>query len=454
MLLALFGCSSPAETPPDACTSFEDVRVVDAAGVADASDLDEIEGILARMKEWTGLDGVCVPEIRLVSEEQMADAGHPDAEGVYLGPGQPILVRSAGIAHHEVCHAVDQALGWPSRERPDLFGEDDPVEGFAVACADGPEGVALAEAFGAACGADFVDPATRFLRERAYVRWEEPDLAARADGAPPGDVTLAIPLDPLADVVEVAGSGARVHAVAQGGDVLYAVDPDTGLLVGTLALPAPGDGEEWDLVSGDAGVLLVRRGETQDAWWIGDDGGALAEVTLPPLHPEQYLTGAVREGRALFSTRSADEATGWPSWHGVDLADGAAEIGEPDGRIFYGAFSDGAGLTAVATHAWTDVGARVVRLDEEGGIEDVLAVDWGIVSAANLPDGTLLAKARVGAGSAARRAWLVGEPEAGRWALLSPDCDDEGAWDRLVQVGGRAYVLRFDAGRWTASAAL
>src|SRR4051812_40341082 len=104
------------------CTPFADMDVVDATGEAGDDFLADISAAITDYASWTGRDGVCVPEVRVVHQ---VDAFVPSFAGMYQGQGRAILLSvDSGKPYidivHELSHGLDH-LEHHSRDHPDLF---------------------------------------------------------------------------------------------------------------------------------------------------------------------------------------------------------------------------------------------------------------------------------------------------------------------------------------------
>src|SRR5690606_31111666 len=62
--LAFFGFACAGS--PDACPSFDEIRVTNPDGGASPEAMDEVRATVARFASWSGGDGACVDEIRLI----------------------------------------------------------------------------------------------------------------------------------------------------------------------------------------------------------------------------------------------------------------------------------------------------------------------------------------------------------------------------------------------------
>ena len=160
------------------CPRFSEMVVTNPEGVAVASDLYEFSRAIAHFEQWTGWNGVCVPELSVRSE--LRDGR---IVGLYQGPHQPILLAT-GAGHstavHEMCHAADQRLGWISDDFPEQYPVThiDPVtystrasqvhESFARACEAGPDGLALVRGLEQACGIPLEHPGYELVLDRVY----------------------------------------------------------------------------------------------------------------------------------------------------------------------------------------------------------------------------------------------------------------------------------------------
>lgn len=292
------------------CPSFDEMTVDDRTDMADFAFIDDIDAALADFAAWTGRDGVCVPEVRVV---ETIDG--ETAAGIYQGPSWPILVdRGSHDPHtttvHELCHALDHQEGHTD---PELFP---PVEadsnyytealrereGFARACDDGPYDLGLTMFVEDACGFELRSPATRYLDDEvwtAFSRTSGTDGAATwalADGA--------LGLETGFTIYDTVAADGRYWLLVDWFVWLedrYAlgvveIDPATGALVGErVRLPLEND--VWGLFArSDAGLVVLATDSTVSgarAYSVADGVAVPLDLPVLPIYP---YAAALSEG--------------------------------------------------------------------------------------------------------------------------------------------------------------
>jgi hypothetical protein len=274
-------------------------------------------------------------------------------------------------------------------------------------------------------------------------------LAEGAEVTLGSPVVAAVSLD---DVIAVAGSGTRVHALTSTRDApwtLHTFDAASGTEVATLAL-ASTDGDWWSLLSGDTGLLLVHLPSSSDdaptAWWVADDATALVSVPLDRISTWSGLRGFVRGGTAYFSTLPLGDTSHYPAWMHADLTTGTVvtDSASDTTRYAWSAFDDGDHLVAERGDVYSLHTADVAFLDpNSGSVASTLSVPWRLGSPVPLGDGRVLAEWHSPGERSRQRLFLVGDPAASTWTLATPTCEARDTrWsDRWVQVGGRPVLL-------------
>ncbi len=176
------------------------MRVTDPDGVGTNVDMARFSNAIVEFEAWTGWRTVCVPELQVRPE---LNGGA--VVGLYQGPHEAIQLVSgigADVAIHEMCHAADQRLGWPSMDNPALFPVThvDPVnytsrdsqvrESFARACEAGPEGLSLVRAMGERCGFPIEHPGYTLVLNEVYGKAKVSRTPARLDVLDQHDVGI------------------------------------------------------------------------------------------------------------------------------------------------------------------------------------------------------------------------------------------------------------------------
>lgn len=306
--LTLLACST--------CPSFEETQITGAS----AEQRAEIEAALADMQAWTGLDGVCVREVRMVGAEEL-----PDSRGIWRGRNIELRETISGeslrfITRHELCHALDDHLGL-SEQAPELFTGDyiqsdnydteslRRAEDFADACQHGPAvDSALATLLAPECDLDLgLSEREQWLMDHAFVwpdtgAWQTPRVPMElGDGLLRGErAPGAFYADALWRDQRWYLAGTQLPTIVDGRRQpwLMVVDPLTRQQVQRVDLPlAPmptHDLQPSQLVPGDDGLYLVLADGPGTTLRVQDDG------TVEPHAPLASLTEADRDLLAVY----------------------------------------------------------------------------------------------------------------------------------------------------------
>jgi hypothetical protein len=407
-----------------ACPDFDDMQVSDPEGLTTAEERGSIRQAISDFARWTGEEGVCVPAIEL--REELAD-GY--AVGTYSGPRKNILqVPGAGhsTAVHELCHAIDERMGWMSEDHPRLFpvGHIDPVlypyrsiqvhESMARICEFGPQGLDLQATLEETCGWELAHPGQDLILREVYDK-ASPVRTARSPGVFSFSTTS---LDSL------VGPGLSLMDVASGEHLVWlliserAEEADPELLGSTVSPRAvvlrgvePRSGElvaEHRLTIGDdisaaharvfrladaagEGALLIESAAatTGRIWELDDQTGELrflveTEVSLGDT-PNGLLS--VRMGGQVVLLASGaqdvrarseppDPSSGGDGWLAVDLESGAVIEDDPLAAVL-NRTSVWFNLESISA---IDGGAQLSIFDEagvEGGVPQVFTYAAG-----------------------------------------------------------------------------
>ena len=180
-------------------------------------------------------------------------------------------------------------------------------------------------------------------------------------------------------------------------DVLVGVDPGSGLVLGTIRLPAPGTG----VVSGPGGT------------WVTTDAGELIGIDVA----RGGLGPSARFGRGRVAAAAGTDAT----W--VSSSDGRILRLDRRGRVTARIDGGGGGPIAVeGGSVWVRSGQTLIQLDERSGRaiarRDVatsgdVSVAWALPTIGNLDYGDTVARV------APREAWIA--ETAGTLWMAQPD---------------------------------
>lgn len=442
--LLLAGC---ADVPAQACTRFADIAVTNPDGGATPDALAEVRAAIDQFAGWSARDGLCVDEVRLVAEVR-------DREEYVAGSYQGRLVEideaargPSVVVTHALCHAADNQAAWFSDTRPDWFGEDDPHEVFAEACAEGPRAVALLDAVEAACGKDLGAARQRWLNAEVFGAAEVGGTASAG--------TLALAIDRRTVTGQPNGTTGRAYA---GGTAVYrrVEAPDlhgvrraslvrVDLADGTarvIAGPRVEGDTEVRVLPADTGPLVVLDGAA--AWRLDEAAETFAPV--PFVVFDALEIGAVFDGAAWVVGTAAGEAERTLSR--VDLGTGArAVVAWPDGVETWQPLPDG---DALAGWAWHADDARVwLRYTPESGVwtRPPRPDAWDGGQIVTLPDGRLLATWLDDVG-ASEEGGLAVSDATGAWWLPEAPCGEDavGLSRELLSVGGEPWLWEYRGG--------
>ncbi len=429
------GCAS--------CPTFEETVVVDEDGVLSAEELSAFEQAVDEVASWVRLEGACVAEVE-ISEDLVPgfsrDGFSHEWSGLYRGDGQ-IRVKpdaSPTTVRHELCHAVDDVLGWPSsaeeevfRPHADALQKDDYSdlgqlhESFAEACAEGPRDQALYAEVDRVCGEPVLYESFTLMAEEVFhpglgdTGWtwvhrptevEAVDLSGLLEGT--------FPLDVAADGRHVVVLVARPHTAPSWlwptpYRLLY-IDPFEVSIVASHDIHG---GTYWTMEGGDAGVVLLqdlyggqlRRGTLEGIELVGKAGFQGHGDSLGLVGADEILLSGVLIDDDYQVMRGSPDGT---SWEVVDLQGEAAMV-----RAI---FPVGDGFVVQRDHppdgsyrfdrvSWyPDEGAEPVILDGNGGFDRLLGLHEGLPVIADWSAG---------------QAILRVDPEEEVAELIRPNCE-------------------------------
>ncbi|MFH1465850.1 MAG: hypothetical protein ABIO70_15795 [Pseudomonadota bacterium] len=353
------------------CPPMGAMVVEDRWGLATRAQIDTIYDTMADFHEWTGVETVCSPGVR-IRKAMPFSGGHTSLTGgMMIAIDDSYLPEIELAVRHELCHAWDISRGFPSLEHPDLFtGEDIDehnlyptgslrrLESFARACQKAPEDDGFARAVDDVCGLEILRPRRRWVEEHVYREYAPTWRYA-------GEIALDIERVPLEGWApwSLAVGGRRVYFLTRDEAVqIDLIDPRTGTLL--IRRDAPGDDPDvfhWKLIDGQPDPLLIWSNEDQGRAWLLREDGALEEVAFAP-GLGTFFVGAVRGRRAWLQGRwgegdhglwevdlDSGEATPVETWYGAPMwATGMQDLG---GDLL---------LTEVRDRTW-----NLVRFDPE-----------------------------------------------------------------------------------------
>lgn len=259
LVLSLLACTGSTSSAP-ACTRFDELELTDPDGVASDNDRTRVQTQLDDLATATGLDGVCVPEVRFVPDDTCGE------ENCYQGPGEPILIDSSTVSlvRPVLCEALADTLGVSGAE-------------FVQTCANYPATLALQAEVDATCDLAVSPADARTFMNGVFPAW---------------DVVIGEPVDVTLERHGVTGLVDTLGAFVSSGDAFYAwegadaivkIDPGTFAVEARYTLPERPDTSTRRMLPTESGPLLVYSGSTTLAWrlvkgvWVTVDFAALDE---------------------------------------------------------------------------------------------------------------------------------------------------------------------------------
>ncbi len=308
------------------CPSLEEAQVWDPHDAISEEQAWEIRDTMLDFAAHTGVSDLCVLGVKV------RPILWPNAGGMYKGDGQWILVEPDHITdsmrpiRHELCHAWDQHMGWPSLDHPDLFQVEDIErvtnywtdearirESFAEACDGGPYELGIQRGLEAACAVELIGRRRRWVMDQVFVDYPERwpyQGKERFEHAPLplGGFThlreLVVVNDRLLALTKtehdrdvafwsVTPSGDGLGDEAAGSELpsgnryhIRELDPATGETLWSFEVTDRIEpwGVEFTLLGGPGGPLLVTVTDAATrAWRLDLEQQRWSEVALPPL---------------------------------------------------------------------------------------------------------------------------------------------------------------------------
>ncbi len=453
-LLLVVGCTRDVPAgPPATCAGFDTMALTDPDGLASDNDLTRVRSVLDELATATGLDGVCVPEVRIVADGTCADG----AENCFQGAGAPILVASSSVweVREVMCEALEVRLGYDLLD-PELFAAAGAAS-FVQVCTDFPATLHLQASLDDTCAADLgVSPAlSAWMLANVFPAWEVPL------GAP---IDVAFDRHPVAGLVGDLGSfvasGGAFHAWETAPDdpdaaSIVRVDDATFTVTARYALPPREEGAQRRMIPTDGAPLLVYTATETVAWRLDEAAGAWVALPFAALEP----------GTPFSAVGDGDIA--WVLGHfppepdarlaAVDLATGRATL--LDGPTLMGAdFLAGDSAQLVGGAATALLQQVLLLVDPAAATYTTVPVpyDWHASYPVRLGERVAAVWQRNDAGSLA-----VYEPSTGQWRLASDPCgtaritgptlpasrgDEAWLWEQDATAPGGAWMTEIHLG--------
>lgn len=465
------------------CRDWADLPVIDPDGLATTEHLSSVQKGIDQFVGWTQRTETCVAEVGLVEEIVIDD--HAFA-GVYRSATREIEVRvgggMAGIATHELCHALDHEEGVVSVDHADVLAPyaalvdealyDTPDartrEAFARICAEGPYLPAFYRRVSAACGSDVSDAAVDFVAGVAFPDAED-DTALGTFAATASWAEIASTErtgDPLGVVYAPGGADLYVldHAgVSDEAGLEYAIapellriDPATREVRERLPLepyaPTRLEGQPTTTLHsliGSSGAPILYSALDGAAWRVHGDPLALEPIDLPAFDAETFVWGFEHDGRVLVEGKLGGEraiaVVDLDAGTTTPVAGGEVDrfrADQPDDL-----YADALGGVGVF---WGGAGLVVVGLDWAGEVEWAHALPAGVGrlhGLARLPDGTILLVPVLsptdgdGMGVGLPLPLRL-DPVAGTWSAPSSGCEGWLAQESWMVAGERSVLVR------------
>ena len=446
------------------CPTLEQAQVWDPYDNLSDDQAQEIRETMEDFAAWTGVSDLCVLGVKV------APILWPNAGAIYKGDDRWIKVEPDHIrpgmrsVTHELCHAWDATMGWPSLDNADVFRVEDTArslnywtdearirESFAEACDAGPAELGMDLGMEQVCGLELVDERERWLMDEVYrhypSQWSHQGTASfshspvRLEGFTDlrglitvDDRLLAYtktsadrPVSFWSASPEWRGDEGEPSSALPTGNRyhLRELDPWTGETITSVEITdlIP----PWDthtrMLGGSGGPVFVTITDLETRGWRIDlDEASVSELSLPRLFANLQSGVALEDHIILHGTDAetwetrlmvVDPSDG--SWEPIQLANheaqGAAparyqELGD-DVLIAY----NGANASSLLRYR---PGTRVLERTP------LISRDWSFVSGLHqLPDGRLLLSV-----------WLLSEDYTfeTRELLLMADPDSGGSW--------------------------
>lgn len=412
LVVSLLACTLPKSG--DACARFDEMELTDPDGVASDNDRTRVRTQVDDMATATGLDGVCVPEVRFVPD------GTCGEENCYQGPGEPILIDSSTtwLVRPVLCEALADTLG--------RSGAD-----FLETCASYPATLALMAEADASCDLEVSPGDARAFMDDVFPAW---------------DVVIGEPVDLTLERHGVTGLADALGSFVSSGDAFYAwegtgaivkIDPVTFAVDARYTLPERPDSSIRRMIPTEGEPILVYSGSTTLAWRLVE--GAWVTVDFAALEEGSPFYGAASGERAWVLGYDATGAAGMTE---VDLSTGASTpLAGPSLRSadFLAGHADrlvGGAATALLEQS-------MVVVDPEAGTYETVPTPYDWHTWAPVPIGDRVAVAW-STGSATSVA--IYDPETSAWHFASDPCGEaqlrSGVWPTVR--GEEAWLAESD----------
>jgi hypothetical protein len=288
------------------CPSLEEAQVWDPHDAISEEQAWAIRDTMLDFADWTGVSDLCVLGVKV------RPILWPNAGGMYQGDGEWILVQARDkdnytrTVHHELCHAWDYTMGWPSHDNPEVFQVEDTErvlnywtderrirESFANACEKGPYELGIERGIEASCELELIGRRQRWIMDQVYVHYRERWPHA-------GSTTFSYDATPLEGFTWLR------ELVVADGQLLASTktSSDRNVAYWSAAPWQVHDQPSSELPTGNRYHVRSLDPETGEERWN-------VEITdkFPPFHAEVHLLGG--QGGPVLVVMGGAETRGW-----------------------------------------------------------------------------------------------------------------------------------------------
>jgi hypothetical protein len=367
------------------CTDLADAEIQDPHDLATPEQEAEIRQAMDEFAAWSRVSELCVDAVRVryIPREGVGGSFFCDRDVIALDP--TALDQAGPMVFHELCHAWDWAMGYPSLDNRGLFrAESVPLddsyptadhrvaEAFARACEEAPQPIDLRPGLEQACGFELLSEQQRWMMEHVFPHFE-PDWnyagtfeagisevtttsytelgwahSSDANGHLyafyEGELWWSPPDRGLVSAIDTVGLDDRRPLPRERLTTVLEFQLRTGALTSTRQFPSPGGkayrtARAYQAPSGS--LFMASDGHRTAGVFIEPNGGAVTQVTYPEELGFPYK-GVSRRDRGWFAATldaedreivaEIDLSTG--SWREIDLLLGDQAFDLWSSRLF------------------------------------------------------------------------------------------------------------------------